>query len=83
MGMRTKDVTVDDIDYTITEQTMRSLLPIMEGDASKIGVELAKISVFQDGVAVGDDILDLGFASFQKLIEEVQDVHGLGNAQES
>lgn len=81
MGLKTKKVTIGDTKYTVSEQTMRVVMPLLDGgEGVNVGVELSKMAISTDGKPLGDRVLDLGFGEFQTLLMAVNEVHGLGNA---
>ncbi len=80
--MKTKELVLDDVTYTIKEPTVGVMFPIMdlmETDPKQFQMELAKASIFVNGVSIGDKILDLGLGDYLKLISEVVNVSGLGS----
>jgi len=81
--MKTKDVVVNDVTYTIKEPTVGVLFPIldlMEKDPKEFQMQLAKASIFKNGVSIVDDINNLGLGDYLKLISEVISISGLGGA---
>ena len=79
MALKKKDITINKVKYTITELTARPLLPIMKSDkADDMAIEMAKISISVKGKPIGEDLLDLGFSVFNKLLTTVNEVNGMG-----
>lgn len=78
-----KQIDIAGKSYTVREQTMRVVLPILEGDPAKRGLGLMKASVFhglwmEGAVPLGDDVLDLGFRAYSLLQQAVLDVYDMG-----
>lgn len=77
--MKTKMIMIDDQEYVVQEVKMKDILPLMGNEDINLGVELVKLSVFKDGNLIGDDILEMGFGAFQKLMEASNDVNGVND----
>ena len=83
-NLTTREVRINGDVYEVREQPMRVLLPILEGETKDASVALMKRSVFADGNALGDAVLDLGFRDFQSLMRTVSEIHGLtGEVEDS
>ena len=76
-------VTIAGKKLVVKESSMREVLPIMENNKpDQLGIEIAKLAVIEDGVALGDGILDFPFSAYSKIMEAVNKVHGFGTAEE-
>lgn len=81
--MDTRTVQIGEKTYTVKEQSMRTLLPLLEGEAERVGVELMKKAVYNGGgEPLGEAVLDLGFRDFRKLMDVTNELHGLGEDSE-
>ncbi len=79
--LKTKELVLNDVTYTIKEPTVGVLFPIMdlmETDPKQFQMELAKASIFVNGLPIGDKILELGLGDYLKLIQAVIELSGLG-----
>lgn len=80
--MKTKELVLNDITYTIKEPTVGVLFPIMdlmEENPKEFQMQLAKASISVNGAPIGDGIFDLGLGDYLKLIQAVVELSGLGN----
>lgn len=80
--MKTKEVVLDNVTYTVKEPSVGILfpiLPLMDTDPSKFQLELAKASISINNEPIGERVLELGLSDYLKLISEVIDITGLGN----
>ena len=80
--LKTETVTIDGVLYEIREQPVRNMLPLLGGEPQKIGIELAKMSVYRDGACLGEELLEIGFGDFRQLLEVVNRLHHLGEGDE-
>lgn len=69
-------ITVKGVDYQIIEQTMRVIMPLLK-DTDTLALEVMKRSVHYQGQPIGDAVLDFGFADYQRVMNAVNEVHGL------
>lgn len=77
--MKTEKVKAGQIEYTITELTVRYILPLIEKvDEKNLTLEISKLCVSVNGKPIGDAILDLSFSVYQKIMIAVNSVHGFG-----
>lgn len=80
MALRSVEVVIDGDHYTVTEQTMDVVLPLIEkgGDAALM-TGLIRASVSNGtGQPLGDGVNQIGFRTYRRLIDAVNEVHGLG-----
>jgi hypothetical protein len=79
--MKTKELVLNNVTYTIKEPTVGVLFPIMdlmETNPKQFQMDLAKASIFVNGQSIGDSILELGLGDYLKLIQAVIELSGLG-----
>ena len=81
--METKQIVIGTRTLSVVEQSMRVMLPLLEGDQRRVTVELAKVCVFEDGELLGDAVLDLGMRDFNRIMAAIKDVHGFGEEDDS
>ena len=71
--MKTETVTLDSGTYEVRELTMREMLPLLEDNdglsGTAMAAKMAEVAVSQNGAALGESVLDLGFSDFQKIME--------------
>ena len=79
MALKTSEITIDGEVFEVKEQTVRVLMPLMEADSTNLGLELAKVCVYRGDTPIGDAVLDMGMSDFQRILEHVNEVHGMGN----
>lgn len=75
--MKSKSVAIDGRNYEVREPTMREMLPVMETEPENLSIEMIKHFVTVDGNPLGEDALDLGWATFQKLVTVMNEVSGV------
>jgi hypothetical protein len=79
--MKTKELVLNGVTYTIKEPTVGVLFPIMdlmEENPKEFQMQLAKASISVNGTSIGDGILELGLGDYLKLIQAVVEISGLG-----
>lgn len=77
--MKSEKIKINNVDYVVTELTVRHILPLMEkGDSVNLSIEIAKQCITVAGQPIGDKLLDVSFSTYQKLMEKVNSVHGFG-----
>ena len=85
MALKKKQLVIDDINYEVRELTMREIAPIMPrltgDDALSAQFDMLTIAVSQEGVPMGDTVLDLGASAFTKLVEALMAVSGFDGGQ--
>jgi len=79
INLKTKKVEIDGVAFEVKELTPRVVLPLMEGEPDNLAIEIAKLSVHVNGKPIGEPILDMGFGAFNKLINAVTEINGLGD----
>jgi hypothetical protein len=65
--------------YEVRELTIGELFPIIDllsTDTKAFQLELAKLSIFKDDKALGEELLKLGIRDYMQLIPAVMEVHG-------
>jgi len=70
--------------YKIKELTIGQMLPIMDlisTDPKKFQMEMVKLSVYKDGVALGEAALDLPVSEYMKLAVDVMEKHNFGGEE--
>lgn len=75
--MVTEELELDGVVYTVTELSMREVLPIMEDEPRNLAIEMMKVGVTVDGEPIGEAIMDYGFGKFQKLLTVSNRVNGI------
>lgn len=82
--MKTKALQLNGSEYTVHRLTMRQVLPVMESEPKNLVVELIKSTVTNGtGKPVGDKILDLDFADFQRIIEVFNEMNGFADQEKN
>ena len=64
--------------YKIKELTIGQMLPIMDlisTDPKKFQMEMVKLSVYKDGVALGEAAMDLPVSEYLKLAADAMAAH--------
>ena len=82
--MKTKALQLNGSEYTVHRLTMRQVLPVMESEPKNLVVDLIKSTVTNGtGKPVGDKILDLDFADFQRIIEVFNEMNGFSDQEKN
>lgn len=76
--LKSQVVEIDGNEFTVKELTPRVVLPLLSGEPEQLAIEIAKLAVHFDDKPIGDDLLDMGFGSFNKLLNAVTEINGLG-----
>jgi len=83
MKLKENEVTINEQEFTIRELSIGVMMPILpklqEGgeNAMLAQFDLLKACVFVDGKSIGDDVLNIGVATYMQLAEEVLDINGV------
>lgn len=76
-----KDVPINNMNFSVMEISIGEMLPILprlQGDeANEAQIDIMKKAVLLDGVVMGENLLNIGLASYMKLITEVLQINGL------
>jgi len=78
--LKTKSIEIEGTTFEVKELTPRVVLPLLSGEPDQLAIEIAKLSVHVNGKPVGDQLLDMGFSTFNKLLTTVTEVNGLGES---
>lgn len=81
--LKSETVVVDDQTFEVKELTIGQLvdiLPRLTGDdPTGAQVDMLKMSVYQNGVALGEEVCNLGVSTYMPLLNAAMKVNGLGN----
>lgn len=78
--LKSESIELNGQKFTVKELTPRVVLPLLASEPDQLAIEIAKLSVHIDSKPVGDDLLDMGFGTFNKLLTAVTEINGLGES---
>ena len=76
--MKKKVIEIDGTEYDVREAKVKDIMHLLGNEDINLGVELAKVCVFVGGEPIGDGVMELGFSTFQQLMEVCNEVNGVG-----
>lgn len=79
---KSEEVKVNDEAFTVHELRVKDMLDIMprmsdEDQLQEATMDLMKLSVYQDGMPMGDDIEEMGLSTYMGLTQHVMEINGL------
>lgn len=83
--MKSKELVIDNITYTIKEPNVGVIFPIMDlmtSDAKKFQMELIRRCVYVNNAPLNDAVNELAISAYIKLGEAVVEIAGFAGEQE-
>ena len=82
MGLQVKTIEINDEQFEVREIKIGEVLPILPrledpDQQQEAQLDIMRLCIAKDGLAMGEDVLDLGMHTYLQLAEEVMQINGL------